>query len=189
MSARYQGITLPAVHKEYKNVAYPYDLPDDPGLTTRTNAVTIRLNRKTTKEEGVLISSGDRFGGASLYVLHNRLNYVYNLYGETYYHAVSDEELLIGDNEIKVFFDITGKGKATVRLYQNGKKTAQTQIEEFNYMTMGVTSFRVDKYIAVYEKDYKAPFSYTGDIPEIVLDIAAVNVDAKEELTKELHAD
>lgn len=189
MSARYQGIILPAVHKEYKNVAYPYDLPDDPGLTTRTNAVTIRLNRKTTKEEGVLISSGDRFGGASLYVLHNRLNYVYNLYGETYYHAVSDEELLIGDNEIKVFFDITGKGKATVRLYQNGKKTAQTQIEEFNYMTMGVTSFRVDKYTAVYEKDYKAPFSYTGDIPEIVLDIAAVNVDAKEELTKELHAD
>ena len=56
-------------------------------------------------------------------------------------------------------------------------------------MTMGVTSFRVDKYTAVYEKDYKAPFSYTGDIPEIVLDIAAVNVDAKEELTKELHAD
>jgi arylsulfatase len=189
MGKKYKGISLPAVHKEYKNVAFPYDLPSDPGLSSRTNTITIALNRKSAAEEGVLISSGDRFGGFSIYVLHNKLHYVYNLYGETFYHAVSDGELPLGESELQIQFTVEGKGKATVELFINGVKNGETKIEEFNYMTMGVTSFRIDKFTSVNEADYLSPFEYTGEIPKIVLDVAAIKVDPKEELEKQLHAD
>lgn len=189
MGAKYKGITLPAVHKEYKNVAFPYDLPIDPGLSSRTNKITITLNRKSKEEEGVLVSSGDRFGGVSIYVLKNRLHYVYNLYGETFYYAVSKEELPLGESKLEILFTVVGKGKANVELFINGTKSGETRIEEFNYMTMGVTSFRIDKFTSVYEIDYLAPFEYTGEIPSIVLDVTSVNVDPTEELARELHAD
>lgn len=189
MGAKYKGITLPAVHKEYKNVAFPYDLPADPGLSTRTNTITITLNRKSKEEEGVLVSSGDRFGGTSIYVLNNKLHYVYNLYGETFYHAVTTDELPLGESEVKIQFTVVGKGKATVELFVNRVKNGETKVEEFNYMTMGVTSFRIDKYTAVYEADYLAPFEYTGEIQSIVLDVDAVGVNPAEEFARQLHAD
>lgn len=187
--AKHKGLQLPAVHKEYKNVAYPYDLPSDPGLSSRTNTVTIHLNRKSKEEEGVLISSGDRFGGTSIYIKNNRLNYVYNLYGETFYHVASKDELPLGTSEIKVAFTVTGKGKATVELYINGKNNGEVKVEEFNYMTMGITSFRIDKFTSVYETDYVVPFKYTGEIPGITIDVEAATLDAEEELAKQLHAD
>lgn len=189
MGKRYAGMVFPAVHKVYKNVAYPYDLPADPGLSSRTNVTTILLNRVSKEEQGVLISSGDRFGGSSIYVLNNYLHYVYNLYGETFYHAVSSQELPLGKSTVKIAFTVTGKGKAKVELYLNEAKVGETFIEGFNYMTMGVTSFRADKYTAVNEEDYHAPFEYIGEIEEIAIDIEESGAAVKDIVEKDLHAD
>lgn len=189
MKDKHAAITFPAVHRVYKNVAYPYDLPADPGMSSRTNVITIIIDRKSKDEQGVLISSGDRFGGSSIYVLKNRLHYVYNLYGETFYHAISNQELPLGQSTLKVAFTVTGKGKATVELYINEAKTGETAIEEFNYMTMGVTSFRVNKHTAVNEADYQAPFEYVGEIKEIDIDVEESKAAAKDIVEKDLHAD
>lgn len=189
MKDKHAAITFPAVHRVYKNVAYPYDLPADSGMSSRTNVITIIIDRKSKDEQGVLISSGDRFGGSSIYVLNNRLHYVYNLYGETFYHAISNQELPLGQSTLKVAFTVTGKGKATVELYINEAKTGETAIEEFNYMTMGVTSFRVNKHTAVNEADYQAPFEYVGEIKEIDIDVEESKAAAKDIVEKDLHAD
>lgn len=189
MAARYGTHALPAVHKEYTNVAFPYDLPADPGFAYRNNTVTVAVNRTSTEENGVLIASGDRFGGMSIYVLNNRLHYVYNLYGETYYHAISEAELPVGRSELKISFTITGKGKATVVLYINGEKTGETHIEGFNYMTMGGTSFRINRHTSVNDADYASPFEYNGEIEAIVIDADAIEISRQEETQKDLHAD
>ena len=189
MGKRFSGVVFPAIHKEYDNVEFPYDLPMNFGISSRNNTITIRLNRKSNQEEGVLISSGDRFGGTSIYILNNHLHYVYNLYGEKYYHAISESELGTGIIELKKKFTVKGKGKADVELYINGLKTGETKVEEFNYMTMGTTSFRVDKITSVNEADYAAPFEYTGEIEKIVIDVEASNANQKDLIEKELHAD
>lgn len=189
MAAKHGGVELSAVHKEYDNVAYPYDLPADPGISSRTNTITFVLNREDEKEEGVLISSGDRFGGISVYVLNNRLHYVYNLYGERFFTVTSDRELPLGRSEVKIGFTRTGKESAIVELFVNGEKTGETTIDEFNYMTMGLTSLKIDKVTSVYEEDYKAPFEYSGEISKVVIDVAESKTSQKEIVEKDLHAD
>lgn len=189
MKARHAGSVFPAVHKEYENVVYPYDFPSDPGIGSRTNTITVILNRADINEEGVLVSSGDRFGGVSIYVKGNRLHYAYNLYGEKIFSAVSDKELSLGRNDIKIVFTVTGKEKATVELFVDGRKTGATKIEEFNYMTMGVASLKINKFTSVNEADYLSPFEYTGEIERVVIDVEESKVPLKQMIEKDLHAD
>lgn len=189
MADKYADIKIPALHKKYEHIIYPYTLPIDPGLSTRNNTVTINLNRTDNDIEGAIVSSGDRFGGTSIYILGNRLHYVYNLYGEQYYHAISDTELPLGLVELKVSFERVDKQKAKVTLYIDGRASGEVIIDDFNYMTMGFTEFKADSITSVNEADYRAPFEYPDEIASITLDLEAVNIDTLQDIQKDLHID
>ena len=114
---------------------------------------------------------------------------MYNLLGETFFHAISDQELPLGRSVIKIAFSVIGKQKAKVELYLNDSITGETLINDINYLTMGVTSFRVDKYTSVNEADYHAPFEYEGEIEEIDIDVEASKTTVKDQIEKDLHVD
>lgn len=78
-----------------------------------------------------MVSSGDRFGGVSIYILNNRLHYVYNLYVDQYYHAASSRELPLGKATLKVQFEKQCEGKAVVTLYQNSQAVIPEQYGKF----------------------------------------------------------
>lgn len=168
----------------YEHVLFPHDIPEDPGLGSRTHSVTVELNRKSQSEEGVLISKGDRFAGISFYVKDNHLKYVYNLDGETYYTAVSNEELPQGKLNVKYEFQQKDGTCANVILYVNGKKVGETLVEHLYWATSYATSIKTNKYSSIYDKDYDAPYDYTGQIDSIEIDLPANEVNLEEEIKK-----
>src|SRR4051795_6025876 len=61
-------------------------------LRNRSYAIGAVVDIANGKAEGVLFSHGARFGGHSLYVKDNRLNYVYNFVGIMEQHVVGDRD-------------------------------------------------------------------------------------------------
>lgn len=180
---------VPAYHKEYNHVLYPYDLLVDPGFGSVTNTVTFLLERKSTEEQGVLLAKGDRFGGISIYIKNNRLKYVYNLDSDRFFVVESEKELPLGKVEVKVVFTVTGDEKADVELFVNNIKVGENKVEQFHYSTFMTTSLKINKFTSVYDKDYAAPFEYTGIIEKVVVDVAERKVDIQKETEKALHVD
>lgn len=182
---------LPAVKKEFNNVRYPYDLVGDPGIGTRNGSISFFINRKEGDGDGVLLSKGDRFGGVSIYILNNRVKYVYNLDADTYYIAETKKELPLGQVNIKIDFIVTDVEKADVKIYVNGEIAGETKIEKFFYTTSAgaPVSLKVNKHTSVYDKDYAVPFEYHGIIDKVVIEADPVKAYAEEELERDLRHD
>lgn len=173
----------------FKHVRYPYDLPEELSMGSRTHVLTAWLDRKNVSEEGVLFAKGDRFGGLSLYVINNHLKYIYNVDGDVRYVIESQDELPLGKVEVKVAFTVTGRDEAEAELFINGKSQAKTQINQLHYTTAMTTSLKINKFTSVNDDDYTAPFEYDGIIDKIKLRADAVHASRKTELEKALHVD
>ncbi len=184
-----RAFPMPAHHKEYNNVIYPYDLLTDPGLGSVSNQVTFVLDRKSKEEDGVLLAKGDRFGGISLYIKGNRLKYVYNLDGDVYYVVESEQELPLGEVTVRAEFTVVGDQKAKVALFINDQKTAEGNVDDFHYSTFMTTSLKINKFSSVYDQDYASPFEYPGVIRKAVINVEERTVDLAKETEKVLHAD
>jgi arylsulfatase len=172
---------LPGKTYVYKNVFLPHDLSVDPGLTSRTHSVDIALYRADTSEKGVLLSKGDRFGGITFYIKDNRLKYVYNADGETYYVAEADEELPLGDVKVGYKLDLPEFNHGTLGLFINDKQVKKIEIPTLTWAQSYMTSLRTNKFTSVYDKDYEAPFEYDGEIKEIVIDVKPTHMDMETE--------
>lgn len=184
---KFAAMQAPAKVWSYKHVRYPFDIPEDPGLATRSHTFTAVLDRKSQTEEGVLFSKGERSTGVSFYVKDNRLKYVYNSNREKYFIAESDRELPLGKVTVSLTFTVVGRQKAEVVLFIDGQKTGEVLVEAFSVAMS--TSLKYNPSSSVYEKDYQAPFEYTGVIDEITIDVPASNIDPLEELKRDLHND
>ncbi len=92
----------------------------DPLVTNRSFVIDATVNRADRASEGVLIASGDRFGGYSLYVRDNRLYFDFNDFGK---HTVlgSDRELPVGRATLSYQFEKNGefRGKSTLRVNES----------------------------------------------------------------------
>lgn len=186
------SIGLPAMQAperfwSYKHVRYPFDIPEDLGLATRSHVVSVILDRQSTEEEGVLVSKGGRSGGVSFYVKNNRLKYVYNPNHETYHIAESDRELPLGKVKVELKFTVVGRQKAEVELFIDGEQTGKTLVEGFT-VSMS-TSLKYNPRSSVYEAHYEAPFEYSGIIDEFSIRVPSSVIDPLEELQKDLQND
>ena len=184
----YHSMALPEKTLEYNHVRYPYVLPADPGIASRTNVITVSLDRKNKEEEGVLIAAGDRFSGISLYIKDNKTKYVFNVYGQTYYTIVSNKKLPLGKTEVKLEFTVTDNEneKAVAVLYIDGEKTGEVEIGSFPYSRGpgGVTSLKANPYTSVNEEDYTSPFEYTGIIDKINIYLPATDLNVDKAVKK-----
>jgi arylsulfatase len=174
---------------KFKNILYPYDMVEDPGVSDRTHSIIAVLDRKAAEEQGVIFSKGDRFGGISFYVKDNKLKYVYNADGDRYFVAESDRELPLGKTEVRVDFKVVGKELADATIYIDNQKVGETHINLFHYTTNSVLSLKTNKYTSVYDKDYSAPFEYNGDIKEVVFNIEGAIIDEEEKIRKGMHVE
>lgn len=180
--------TIPISHLEYDDILFPYDLIKDPGIGTRTGTITFKLNRKNTSEEGVLLGKGDRFGGVSIYIKENHINYVYNVDADTYYVIESDKELPLGEIDIRSEFIVTGEEQADVRLYVGEELVGFTRIDQFIYtISEGApVCLRINRGSSIYDSGYQAPFSYKGEVRKVIFDFPESVGHKESELLKEL---
>ncbi|WP_150293882.1 arylsulfatase [Sphingobium estronivorans] len=96
----------------------------DPMVTNRSFSIDAKVNRISRSTEGVLIASGDYFGGYALYVRGNRLYFDFNDFGR-HMTLRSDRELPLGPATLSFSFDKTEdfRGQGTLRV--NGDDVAQ----------------------------------------------------------------
>ena len=85
-------IPIPESERVFKNIFKPYTLTERPGVNidNASHFISVDIRRKG-KEEGVLFSAGDRFGGFVFYIKDNKLKYAYNANRIAYYTAETEE--------------------------------------------------------------------------------------------------
>jgi arylsulfatase len=184
-----EKLPIQPVRHVFKNVIKPVNLVGSKTIgssigSKANQSVTAYIHRDDISEEGVIYSSGQRFGGFSFYIKDNHLKYVYNANKFNYFTAISKNELPVGDIRVSYVYNYHEEGDyATVELFVNDEPVGETEITRFCYMTGFTASLLANPYSPVTE-DYKEPFSFTGKAEKIILEQYATEIDAKEVLAK-----
>lgn len=178
---------LPVFERErvFKNIFKPFRLPENAGVTIDHTSFFISADlRRKDKEEGVLFSAGDRFGGFVLYIKDNKLKFVYNSNRVKYFKAESAEVLPSG--EINVRLDVTQQGFHDIDavLSVNGEKVGSVHIDRAYFQKgYNTTTIRANYYTEV-SPEYEVPFEFTGDILSLTVHNFGTQTPLKEELER-----
>ena len=166
-----------------------------PVIQNTSHAITAEVEIPKEGAEGVLLSQGSQFG-YSLYIKNKRLVYSYNYVGIAEYRIVSNVDVHQGPSKLRFEFEVTGnpdiphgKGAPGVgRLLIDGKVVGEGQIPVtvplgFSLTGGGISCGRNEGQSVTSE--YKSPFSFTGKIKQVTLDVGGEPwFDAKAELRK-----
>jgi len=170
-----------------------------PGTSVVANKIAARtLNRPHSitatvdiadGAEGVLVAQGSASGGYALYVKDHKLHYAYNFLGVQQFHVASDTTVGDGRHELRFEFEPTGKpdlarGKGTparAQLYIDGKLVAEGDLPVTIPLDIGITDGltcgRDDG--STVTTDYQAPFTFTGTLEKIVVDVSGELIEDK----------
>ena len=140
--------------------------------------------------EGVLVAQGGSTGGYALYVKDHKLHYAYNFLGVQQFHLVTDTTVGDGRHELRFEFEPTGKpdlahGKGTpahAQLYVDGQLAGQGDLPITIPLSIGITeglSCGRDDGLGV-TTDYRAPFAFTGQLENIVVDVSGELLEDKD---------
>lgn len=171
----------------YKKIIEPFILPGRDAAVDAASHFLIASISHDRGDEGVIFSSGGRFGGFSLYIKDNRLRYGYNANLKGLYEFESDAELPTGDIKVGYLFTVRGD-TAEADLIVNGDKVGHLDIPQLYYRRGWATTIKADPYSECVPR-YEAPFEYSGDIDRVVLHALPYDIRPKEELAKIAHAE
>jgi hypothetical protein len=93
----------------------------------RSHAITVKVERRHIRAEGVLVSCNNHGGGFVLYIKNNRLGYEYNCAGAVY-TIRSDREVPVGASTLQFVFTKTGHLQGTGALYVNDEQVGNVCI-------------------------------------------------------------
>jgi arylsulfatase len=136
--------------------------------------------------EGILLTQGGRFGGYGLYLLKGKPVFHYNLAGVAHYHIAGKDMLPPGKHTILFDFkyDGGGMGKGGQGTLQvDGKQVAQGRIERtlpFRISLDETLDCGEDTGTPVSE-DYHVPFTFTGDLKKVVIELGKSGLTASDE--------
>jgi len=129
----------------------------------------------------VILAQAGYTGGFALYVQDGLLRYVHNYVGKYLYEVVADEQLPTGSVTARFEFEVTvppkpreGRGAGGLgQLYLDGKLVANTEIPITTPILFGLEglSCGYDAGAAVVST-YKPPFTFTGTIHKVTVDIS-----------------
>jgi arylsulfatase len=184
-----RNLMQPTVQLEFKNVRQPFDTTELQADTNNHRVIAAEIFRAGTDREGVIIASGDRFGGYSLYVQGNKIRYVYNLAGQYYYWIKPEQELPTGDVNILVeLHRIPRSNKFSVTLSINGAPWGETEITRTNFIQGPFTTIKANRFSEV-SPDYQVPFEFTGEIKSLRVIGRAFSPLSPEELARLFRAE
>ena len=141
--------------------------------------------------EGVIVAEADHLGGFALFVQDGKLKHTYSMLGVLEYTQAAEQPLPTGEVNVELVFTADAPKPATggeVTLLVNGEPVASGRMEHTvpgrfsGYSGMDIGR---DNGLVV-DRSYadKAPFAFTGEIKQVVFDIAP---HMSEEDAKALH--
>lgn len=143
-----------------------------PPVKRRSFDISVRLAEGGyTGERGVLVGSGGKTGGYTIYVQDQKLHFAYNFFNERIFRAVSKNQIDIGAKEFTVRFIKDEDSLAgNIELLIDGNNVGGVKLEDTipNSFSIGDPfDIGMDSSSPVIA-DYRAPFEYTGGINEVV---------------------
>ena len=141
--------------------------------------------------EGVIVAEADHLGGFALFVQDGKLKHTYSMLGVLEYTQAAEQPLPTGEVNVELVFTADAPKPATggeVTLLVNGEPVASGRMEHTvpgrfsGYSGMDIGR---DNGLVV-DRSYadKAPFAFTGEIKQVVFDVAP---HLSEEDAKALH--
>lgn len=153
-----------------------------PPIYQRTHSIKAELKIPENGAEGVIVACGGTSAGYSLYIKDGKLNYDYNFFGKTLYHAESAATLPSGDITIEMryeqlpfepFVESTG---GPIELFVNGESVGKGEVKNAAPARFSATeTMDIGKDLgATVSPAYreKAPFAFTGEIDRVTIQVA-----------------
>jgi arylsulfatase len=170
----------PSAHRKrfvYRRGEAPIEWTAAANIKNVSHVITARVVVPKNGAEGVLLADGARFGGYSFYIKNGRLCYTYNFTGLENYKITSQEEIPPGQRELRFEFEKRGVeplgAGGTGRLYVDGRLVAEGDIPRTVPFAWGFCGgLRCGRDDHNISDDYVSPFSFTGEIENIVVELA-----------------
>jgi arylsulfatase len=161
-----------------------------PHLVNAPHSVSVHAKVPKGGAEGVLFSMGGNDGGFAFYVQDGKLTYGYNYVADQRFKVKAESALPEGDHIFSFQFTPTGKpdiakGKgvpANIKLFVDGKPIGSGDLPVTIPLTLGLAagvSIGADAGAPVMT-DYEPPFSYTGTVKKVLVDVSGEAVEDKE---------
>jgi arylsulfatase len=152
-----------------------------PAVFNRPHSITAEVEIPAGGAEGVLLAQGGIAGGYVLYLKDRKLHYIHNYLGLKEYQVTSTEEVPEGRVTLRYEFEPTtepdirvGRGAGgRAQLYYDGKLVGNTEFPTTVPILFGIEglSCGYDFGEAVSHK-YKAPFTFSGTIHQVTVDVS-----------------
>jgi len=161
---------------------------DSPLLLNTSYAITAEIETSEDMAEGVLLTSGGRFGGYGLYCLKGKPVFVWNLVDLKRVRWEATEPLSPGKHKIEFDFKYDGIGEGTLAfnsmsgigrsgtgtLKVDGKVVASQKMERtIPLILQWDETFDIgsDTGTPVDDQDYEVPFSFNGKLTKLTLSL------------------
>jgi arylsulfatase A-like enzyme len=164
-------------------------LGNTPMIFNRPHSITAEVEIPAGGAEGVLLAQGGVAGGYVLYVKDKKLHYLHNYLGLAEYTVTSKVDVPEGKSTLRYEFEPTGmpniaSGKGApgrAQLYINGDLVGNTDFPMTVPLTFGIEglSCGYDFGEAVTHK-YHAPFTFTGVIKNVTVDLSGDLIEDEE---------
>ena len=173
----------------------PVSFAAAPRTNNRPHSITAHVTVPSGGAEGVLLTHGNRHGGYALFVAGGRLHYVHNYLSLASFEVSSTEAVPEGDVLLRMELAPTGppdflagKGSpAEVRLFAGDEVIGFGELPHTVpnvFATVGM-SCGYAAFDSVDPAAYLAPFTFTGTIHKVVLDVTGeLTIHPDAELTR-----
>jgi arylsulfatase len=160
-----------------------------PKVLNRPHSITADVEIPEQGAEGVLLSQGTAAGGYSFFIQDRRLRYVHNYVGRSLHGVESDSLVPPGKHELRFEFEPTGQpdmehgrgAPGDLQLYVDGALVgnAHTEITTPFAFNPGALTCGANPGSPV-TPDYVGPFTFTGKLNSVTLDVSGELIDDPE---------
>ena len=170
----------------YHDAVLPHHIKTGPRLLGTSHRITVRIDRASTADEGVIVADGGRFGGWSLYIQGNRLHYTVNHYGER--SRVSSSVAIPMDlATLRVDVAKVADDEGRVAFYLDDRHAGGGSLAPFRAYNFANEPLEVGRDGQTPVDDcYESPFPFGGRIVDVVIEAAGDGGVDQEALLEEL---
>lgn len=158
-----------------------------PNIQSKSFTITANVEVPQGGGEGMLVTSGGRFGGYGLYLLNGKPVFTYNFLDLERFRWEGPETLKPGKHTLVFDFTYDGpgiaKGGAGV-LKVDGKPVANQAIPHTDAFLLPADEtfdIGVDTRTGVDDRDYQVPFRFTGALDKLTVKLGPTQMTAKEQ--------
>jgi arylsulfatase len=168
-----------------------------PAVFNRAHSITAEVVISSGGAEGVLLAQGGIAGGYVFYMKDNKLHYLHNYLGLEELKVTSNVDVPVGTLTLRYEFEPTGEpdlrnGKGAPgrgQLYINGQLVGNAEFPTTVPILFGIEGLSCGyDFGEAVSHEYQAPFTFTGTIHKVTVDLSGELIEDDESTMRRLIA-